>query len=126
VALSLGVGGGVAIEHRAASALVAVSGRVALGSAPRGGVEGSLWFVDGLHLQGELLAGFAWRTGRFELGGGLGVHAGGGLGPALGLTLRGHLAGNVAGYLRYDGALLVHDGVRDGQNATSLGVEAHF
>jgi hypothetical protein len=29
-------------------------------------------------------------------------------------------------FLRYDGALLVHDKVYDGQNATSFGLEAIF
>ena len=29
-------------------------------------------------------------------------------------------------YLRYDAALLFHDGTRDGQNTGTVGIEAHF
>ncbi|HSD86811.1 MAG TPA: hypothetical protein VLB44_04825, partial [Kofleriaceae bacterium] len=92
------------------------------------GGEASLWFVDGLHAQGRVLATFASRLGdlrRLELGGGGGVALGtGGAGPAVNLTLRTKLVRHVATYLRYDGALLLHDGTYDGQNAGSLGIEA--
>ena len=55
------------------------------------------------------------------------MHFGPGAGPAGELVLRTRLpVRHAATYLRYDGALLFHDGTRDGQNTTTIGVEATF
>jgi len=65
----------------------------------------------------------------FEVGLGLGLHAGDGIGPAGSVSLRLHLppAPWVSAYLRYDGALLKQDdGSTQGQNTGSLGVEYGF
>jgi hypothetical protein len=63
----------------------------------------------------------------FELGAGGGVRFADGIGPALELVLRVPLwLRSVAPYLRYDGALLVHDHTRDVQNAATVGIEASF
>jgi hypothetical protein len=103
-------------------------GRLELGRRSLVSVEGSLWLVDGAHGQGSVLGTLAYRVGRrFELrtGGGLRI-TGDALGPALTLVLRTQLVGRFSAYLRYDGALLLHDQTYDGQNAGSLGFEASF
>ena len=128
---SFGLGGGLVLQDQTRRALIATNLRLEVG---RGrtllGAEGALWLVDGLHGQGHILATFA-RLGLvrwLELGLGLGVHLGDGAGPAGAVSLRLHLppAPWVSAYLRWDGALLTQDGVRSGQNTTSLGVEWGF
>jgi len=95
------------------------------------GVEASLWVVPGNDVEGTLL-GTVTRHGiarRFELGAGVGLHLGSdaGVGPAFDLVLRYALPVQPLWlYLRYDGALLFRDGVRDGQNTGTVGIEAHF
>jgi hypothetical protein len=127
--LALALGGGVALEHGHADPMTALTGRFDFGARTRFGIEGSLWLVGGLHLQGDTLASVARRgiARFFELRAGFGVHFGGGVGPALELTLRTRLPiDHIGGYLRYDAALLFHDQTRDGQNAASVGIEASF
>jgi hypothetical protein len=89
------------------------------------GAEGSLWLVGGVHGEGSLLAiGSRGITRRLELGIGAGVHlTGDAAGPALDLALRVPLTRSLRLFLRYDGALLLHDGTTDGQNAVSAGIE---
>jgi hypothetical protein len=89
------------------------------------GAEGSLWLVGGVHAEGSLLAiGSRGITRHLELGLGGGVHlTGNGVGPALDLALRIPLTRSLRLFLRYDGALLLHDGTTDGQNAVSAGIE---
>jgi hypothetical protein len=89
------------------------------------GAEGSLWLVGGVHGEGSLLAiGSRGITRRLELGIGAGVHlTGDAAGPALDLALRIPLTRSLRLFLRYDGALLLHDGTTDGQNAVSAGIE---
>jgi Ca-activated chloride channel family protein len=89
------------------------------------GAEGSLWLVGGIHGEGSLLAtGSRGITRRLELGIGAGLHlTGDAVGPALDLALRIPLTRALRLYLRYDGALLLHDGTKDGQNAVSAGIE---
>ena len=95
------------------------------------GADASLWVVPGNDVEGTLL-GTVTRHGiarRFELGAGVGLHLGSdaGVGPAFDLVLRYMLPVSPLWlYLRYDGALLFHDGVRDGQNTGTVGIEAHF
>jgi Ca-activated chloride channel family protein len=127
--LTLGLGTGVSVVNGhadAAAALVARHEHV----LPRGaiGVEGSVWFVGGLHAQGSLLATGELALSRhvdLGLGGGLRL-TGTGVGPALGLALRVPLVHSLRLYLRYDGALLLHDGTVDGQNVGTAGLETSW
>jgi Ca-activated chloride channel family protein len=126
---ALSLGAGVAIQNGHVDPMTALTGRFDLGGRSRIGVEGSLWLVGGLHLQGETMISLARRgiARWFELGGGFGVHFGGGTGPAIDLTLRTRLpVRHLATYLRYDGALLFHDQTRDVQNSTSFGIEGRW
>jgi Ca-activated chloride channel family protein len=126
--LSLALGGGLAVRGGEAAPLAAVTARAEFGRRALVGLEGSLWLVDGVHGQGSVLGSFAYRLApRLELGAGTGLRiTGDALGPAFDLILRTQLLGRVTGYLRYDGALLLHDGTSDGQHAGSLGIEASF
>jgi hypothetical protein len=127
--LTLGLGTGVSVVNGhadAAAALVARHEHV----LPRGaiGVEGSVWFVGGLHAQGSLLATGELALSRhvdLGLGGGLRL-TGTGVGPALALALRVPLVHSLRLYLRYDGALLLHDGTVDGQNVGTAGLETSW
>jgi len=47
-------------------------------------------------------------------------------GPALDLELRYRVPAPLWLVLRYDAALLFHDGTRDGQNTGTFGISAHF
>jgi len=111
------------------SFLVAPRVSFEVGGRTRFGFEGSLWFVDGLTLEGTTLATFSrlGLTRWVDVVGGLGLHLGEALGPAVAGELRIHLpVRHVSTYLRYDGALLLHDSTRNGQNTGSIGVEASF
>jgi hypothetical protein len=90
------------------------------------GAEGSLWLVGGIHGEGSLLAvGSRGITRRLELGIGAGIHLTGvAAGPAFDVALRIPLTRDLRLFLRYDGALLLHDGTTDGQNAGTAGIEA--
>jgi Ca-activated chloride channel family protein len=128
--LRFSVATGVANEAGNTNLLVAPRASFDIGGRTRFGIEGSLWFVgSGLDLEGTVLATFS-RIGLsrwLDLQGGLGLHLGNGAGPAGAVELRVHLpVRHVATYLRYDGALLLHDHTRDGLNAGSVGVEASF
>jgi Ca-activated chloride channel family protein len=127
---SLGLGGGLSIVNHTASPVVELSARIERLGALRVGAEASLWLVDGVHGQGHLLATIAKAFGpqnRFVLGGGSGLTlTGESAGPAVNLTLRTKLTRHAGTYLRYDGALLIHSGSYDGQNAGSFGFEASF
>lgn len=126
--LSLALGAGIAVTNGDAAPLAAVTGRVDFGYRTRLGFEGALWVVDGLHGQGNVL-GVVSRSiaRRLELGAGAGLRVtGSAAGPSFNVTLRTTLARHLATYLRYDGALLLHDQTRDGQNAVSAGMEARF
>jgi Ca-activated chloride channel family protein len=125
--LSFALGTGVSVVNGNADATGQLVARyeVALG---RGlvGAEGSLWLVGGFHGEGSLLAiGSRGITRRLELGFGAGLHVtGAAAGPALDLALRVPVTSALRLFVRYDGALLLHDGTTDGQNAASAGIEA--
>ncbi len=127
--LELALGGGLVVDDATMKALATAAVRVEYGRLWLFGGEASLWLVDGLHGQGETLATISRRgIGRwFELGAGAGVHVGDGAGPAVSLRLRAMLppVPRLGIYLRYDGALLIHDGSH-GQNAASLGLDLTF
>jgi Ca-activated chloride channel homolog len=127
--LSLALGAGLSVVNRDAAPLASLSGRFELGRRTRYGAEASLWLVDGLNAQGSLLGTVAYRVARrLDLGFGAGLRVTGeSAGPAFNLTLRRQLPiRGVGTYLRYDGALLLHDDTYDGQNAGSVGLEATF
>jgi hypothetical protein len=94
------------------------------------GVDASLWVIPGSDVEGTLLGTVTrYGNGRFELGAGVDLHLGSdaGVGPAFDLLIRTRLPVQPLWlYLRYDGSLLFHDGVRDGQNTGTVGIEAHF
>jgi hypothetical protein len=129
--LSLQLGGGVAF-HGGAGGLGALSGRFEVGERTLVGVDSSLWLVgDKLTLEGQLLAGVSRRgIARYlELGAGVGVHLGDGIGPAASLRMRSAvplLGRHVGLFLRYDAALLYNRGVREGDNALTLGLDWAF
>ena len=132
VRISASLGGGVAAQDAETTALIALGARVEYGRRTLFGADASLWLVDGLNVQGRTLFTIARRgVARWlELGVGFGVHLGGtGVGPAGSLSLRFHLppTPSVAGYLRYDGALLIQDDrTRQGQNTLTIGIERSF
>ncbi len=131
VRLSLSLGAGLALAGDDSAPLVSLGGRVDVGRGLTvGGVDASLWLVDGLHGQGGVFATVTRRgiARRLEIGAGGGVRfTGDAIGPALELVLRIALpVRGFAGYLRYDGALLRQNDVSTGQNVGSVGVEAHF
>jgi hypothetical protein len=126
--LRFSLGLGAAAEHGASDLVVANRLSYEVGGRLRLGAEGALWFVDGAHAQGTLLATFARLSliPHLDLIGGFGLHLGGGAGPAGALGLRWRLKPHLSAFLRYDGALLFHDSTRDGQNTGTLGVETSF
>jgi hypothetical protein len=128
-AFSVGLGTGVSVVNGNADAAGSLAVRYEH-FLPRGsvGAEGSLWLVGGLHAQGSLLAtGDLALTRRLDLGIGAGLRlTGTGLGPAFDLALRIPLAHRLRLFLRYDGALLLHDGIVDGQSLGTAGLETSW
>ena len=127
--LSAALGAGLHVVNGNTDALGGFALRAETGYRTVIGGEASLWLVGGLHAEGSLLATVTRRIAstRLELGGGAGLRiTGRDAGPALNLTLRTPLTRTTRFYLRYDGAFLLHDSTFDGENATSLGVEASF
>ena len=127
--LSAALGTGL-VFGSSAEPLGTIAARVEGGDRTLLGVEGSLWLVDGLHAQGTILGTVGRRPfldRHLELRAGVGVHLGGGLGPALNLALRWRLpVRHLALFLRYDGALIRLDAVDDGQNVGTLGLESSW
>ncbi len=130
IRLALGLGAGATRAAGATAGTLVVDGRLEVGYLTVGGLDVSLWFVDGIHAQGSVLASIARRgiARWFELGAGAGVHVtGNGFGPAgsLSLRIRPHLRGPGA-YLRYDGALISNAGTKTGENTGTVGFEWTF
>ncbi len=126
--ITAALGGGLALQDQARGVVV-LGTRLEAGQRTMVGLEGALWLVSASRFEGHALITFARRgiARWLELGGGLGLHVGEGVGPAASLSVRGHVPETrAAGYLRYDGALLTHDTVREGQNTLTLGVEWGF
>ncbi|HET7506363.1 MAG TPA: VIT domain-containing protein [Kofleriaceae bacterium] len=125
--LTAALGGGLAFDHGAHS-LLALDVRIETNRLYRLGAEGALWLVDG-DAEGRSLVSFA-RTGlarRFELGLGAGLQFGHGTGLAGSLRLRIDTPlRHVAGYLRYDAALLLTRPSVEGEHAASLGLELSY
>jgi Ca-activated chloride channel family protein len=130
-------GGGLLRTEGANASLLALGTRLELRAGRRvmAGFDGALWLVDGDDVAGHALVSIAWLpTGgawvmrRLEIGVGAGLHFGDGAGPAGALSLRYHVPAQprAAGYLRYDGALILRDDTRRGQSTFTLGVEWGF
>ncbi|MEO8699515.1 MAG: VIT domain-containing protein [Kofleriaceae bacterium] len=129
--LATGIGGGLVRTRGETTSLLSLDARLEFRIARRTlfGVEGGLWLVDG-DVAGNVLAAVA-RVGIarwIEAGFGLGVQAGGGVGPAGAVSLRFHLppVPRAATFLRYDAALLSKAGEQRGQSTFTLGVEWGF
>ena len=126
--LALGLGAGLAVSRGNADLASLVAARYELGGRTAFGVEGGLWLVGGLNLEGDVLATIARRhlVRTLEIRGGLGLRLGDGAGPELNLELGLPLVRRFELLLRWDGALMFHDGTRDGLNTTTIGVETSF
>ena len=132
--ITTALGGGVALTADRSTPLLALSARFELGRRTLFGAGASLWLASGDDggpgVQGQVLATFARRgiARWLEVGGGVGLQLGTGIGPAAALSLRYHLPPNprAAAFLRYDGALLFDEGARAGQHAVTLGLEYGF
>lgn len=130
--IAASLGGGFTRAGGESVSLLTGGARLELGIGRRllAGVDTSLWIVDGEVARGQALASFAvvgikrW----LELGFGFGFQFGDAIGPAAGLSLRAHLppAPRASLFLRYDGALLLEDTARRGQNSLTFGVEYGF
>ena len=128
VRLSAALGGGLAVDH-GARGLLALDVRLETGRRVLLGGEAALWLIGGTELQGRALFTIARAAlaGRLELGLGTGLHLGDGIGPAGALRLR--LAtplAPLAGYLRYDAALLFHRPGVTAEHAITLGLELSY
>ncbi|HET9990514.1 MAG TPA: VIT domain-containing protein [Kofleriaceae bacterium] len=121
------LGGGAAVVNGDGSFVQTTRIGIERGRRTLFGGEATLWLSRGIHAEGTVLGTISRRFApHLELGGGLGLHVGSELGPALDLELRYQLPAPLWLYLRYDGALLFHDATRDGQNTATFGISAHF
>jgi hypothetical protein len=127
VRLSVALGGGLAVDH-GARGLLALDVRVEAVRRYLLGSEAALWLVGGTEPQGRvLLTVGALLTGRLELGLGAGLHVGDGVGPAGALRLRfAPPFARLAGYLRYDAAVLVNRPGTAVEHAITLGLELSY
>jgi hypothetical protein len=126
--LTAALGGGLAIDH-GTRGLVALDVRVETNGVIRFGAEAALWLVGGVDPEGRALITVA-RSGLarwFELGFGAGLQLGNGTGVAGSLRLGAHtpIAG-LAGYLRYDAALLLTRPSVEAEHAITLGLELSY
>ncbi|HEU4735082.1 MAG TPA: hypothetical protein VFT22_44630, partial [Kofleriaceae bacterium] len=125
--LTAALGGGLAFDH-GAHGLLALNVRIETNRRYRLGAEGALWLVDG-DAEGRSLVTFA-RAGlarRLELGLGAGIQFGNGTGLAGSLRLRIDTPlSHLAGYVRYDAAVLLSRPSVDGEHAASIGLELSY
>jgi Ca-activated chloride channel family protein len=126
--VSVAVSSGVSVVRGHADVAGILTGRLELAhGVTEVGIEGSGWLVGGLHGEGSLLATASRAIARrLELGIGAGLHVtGSALGPALDLALRVPLTHQLRFFLRYDGALLVHEGI-EAQHTGTAGFETSW
>jgi Ca-activated chloride channel family protein len=130
--LTTSFAGGFARANETNAGLFALGARLehVFGGSSLVGVDASVLFVGGTDdVQGRTLLSLAFRMTRFfELGIGTGVHFGAGTGPAGAASLRYHLPPfpRASLFLRYDGALLIQNDERRGQQQFSAGLELSF
>jgi Ca-activated chloride channel family protein len=123
----LSVGGGAAIVNGDGVFVQTTRLGIERGGRTLFGGEATLWLSRGITAEGTVLGTISRRVApHLELGGGVGIHLGDGVGPAFDLEVRYQLPVPLWLYLRYDAALLFHDGTRDGQNTATFGISAHF
>lgn len=126
--LTAALGGGLAFDH-GARGLVALDVRLETTRRTKLGAEAALWLVGGFDPEGRGLLTVA-RGGLarwFELGFGAGIHLGNGTGLASSLRLGANTSiPGVAGYLRYDAAVLWSRPNLDTEQAVTLGFELSY
>jgi hypothetical protein len=126
--LTAALGGGHAFDH-GARGLVALDVRLETNRRTRVGVEAALWLVGGVDPEGRGLVTVA-RGGLlrwFELGFGAGIQLGNGTGFASALRLRANTpVAALAGYLRYDAAVLLTRPTLEAEQAVTLGLELSY
>ncbi|MEP6860862.1 MAG: VIT domain-containing protein [Deltaproteobacteria bacterium] len=123
----LSLGGGATIVNGDSAFVQTTRLGIERGARTLFGGEATLWLSRGITAEGTVLGTISRRVApHLELGGGVGIHFGGGVGPALDLEVRYQLPVPLWLYLRYDAALLFHDDTRDGQNTATFGISAHF
>jgi Ca-activated chloride channel family protein len=122
--IDVALGGGVVDHGGAVDALgtLAVGYTRALTARTALEVDGALWLA-GSDVQGQLVVGAERALPHVEVSGGVGLHLGGGIGPALDLALHVPFLRHFAVVLRYDGALLRDRDKTDGDSAATLGIE---
>ena len=126
--LTAALGGGLAFDH-GARGLVALNVRFELVRELQLGAEAALWLVGGVDPEGRALITVARRgiARGLELGLGAGIQLGDGTGVAGSLRLRAATPiHGLAGFLRYDAALLLTRPTLDGEHAVTLGVEVSY
>jgi hypothetical protein len=122
----LALGAGASVVNGDAAFVQTTRLGIAAGRRTLVGGEATLWL--GHEIQGTVLGTITrrWVAPHLDVGFGAGLHLGPDFGPAIDLALRYALTRPLSVYLRYDGALLFHDAIRDGQNTGTFGIEAHF
>lgn len=126
--LTASLGGGLALDRRARG-LVALDVGLETSRPTRVGVEAALWLVGGVDPEGRALLTVARDVlpGRVELGFGAGLHTGDGTGVATALRLRvATPLALLAGYLRYDAAVLLTRPSSAAEHAITLGLELSY
>jgi len=126
--LTAALGGGLAIDH-GTRGLLALHLRLETNRRTRLGGELALWLRGGTDPQGRALLTIARdRLARwFELGAGAGLQIGDGIGPAWSLRLRvATPVAGLAGYVRYDAALLLDRPSLEAEHAVTLGLELSY
>lgn len=126
--LTAALGGGLAFDH-GARGLLALDVRLETTRRTKFGVEAALWLARGVDPEGRGLVTVA-RSGLarwFELGFGAGVQFGNGTGLASSLRLRTNTPiSGLAGYLRYDAAVLLTRPSLEAEHAVTLGLELSY
>jgi len=125
--LTAALGGGLAFEH-GARGLLALDVRLETNRRTRFGAEAALWLAGGVDPEGRGLVTVARGLTRwFELGLGAGIQFGNGTGLASALRLRADTPiGGLAGYLRYDAAVLLTRPNLEAEHAVTLGLELSY
>jgi Ca-activated chloride channel homolog len=126
--ITAALGGGLVFDH-GTRGLAALDARIETNRRTALGVEAALWLIDGSSTEGRVLLGVARRglARWLELGFGAGVQFGNGTGLATALRLRLDTpAHGLAGYLRYDAAVLLTRPSLEAEHVVTLGIELSY
>jgi Ca-activated chloride channel homolog len=125
--LTAALGGGLAFDH-GARGLLALDVRLETNRRTRFGADAALWLAGGADPVGRGLLTVARGLTRWlELGLGAGIQFGNGTGAASSLRLRADTPiGGLAGYLRYDAAVLLTRPNLEAEHAVTLGLELSY